>query len=559
MKNYKVMTKIKKFTYLHIVLFFALGLLAIFSTIAAFDRGFLNRIFASGQTYYVSTAGLDTNSGTSALPFKTINKGVSMAGAGDTVIVAAGTYSPITISKSGSVGLPITIKGNMSKIEGGDIGMNLTGSYLNISGFDVSKSKSHVVSISGKHIKFSDFLVHDGVNPQPTGVACNASISWGSGLKLYIGADDIQIDNGKIYQNCGEGLGATRALNVTVSNVTAYDNFSTNFYVDNSANVTLKNNFSYYTSNSAFYRYGYPGSGYMVSEEYYSGWGAKLANVSLINNIAYNTTGMVVRVSSNLVEPGGLVGGLIAHNTVWKLVNSSKAINVVSNPLNSNIRIVNNIAGGVITAGTGSVASNNSSSATFAVTPGYSPSTFRLSSLDKGINMGINVGVATDYFGAARDSMPDLGAVEYGAAPIPTKSPTPTITVTATPTVTVTPTVSATPTAVSTPTPSINTTPTPTIISGDTTPPVIYVKSPRTTTNISNTVYLGATATDPSGIYLMESLFDGVVVKSCPRQTRCNYTYYTSGVSAGVHTVTLRAYDNSPRRNKAETTVQVTK
>ena len=43
-------------------------------------------------TYYVSTTGSDTNTGGAADPFLTVDKGVSVAGSGDTVNVAAGTY-----------------------------------------------------------------------------------------------------------------------------------------------------------------------------------------------------------------------------------------------------------------------------------------------------------------------------------------------------------------------------------------------------------------------------------------------------------------------------------
>src|SRR3990172_6561074 len=72
-----------------------------------------NNAAAAGTTYYVDNTNAlctDTGSGTTtALPFCTIGKGASIAVAGDTVRVLAGTYAEtISVPKSGSSGLPIT-------------------------------------------------------------------------------------------------------------------------------------------------------------------------------------------------------------------------------------------------------------------------------------------------------------------------------------------------------------------------------------------------------------------------------------------------------------------
>jgi len=47
---------------------------------------------ASAATYYVATNGSDSNPGTPAAPFLTLQKGPIKAVAGDTVIVQDGTY-----------------------------------------------------------------------------------------------------------------------------------------------------------------------------------------------------------------------------------------------------------------------------------------------------------------------------------------------------------------------------------------------------------------------------------------------------------------------------------
>ena len=86
---------------------------------------------AQAATYYVSTTGSDSNSGTQSAPFQHVSRGAAAAHAGDTVIVLNGTYdnegkvadsggggSVITMTNAGSPGNPITI---MAQNRGGAI------------------------------------------------------------------------------------------------------------------------------------------------------------------------------------------------------------------------------------------------------------------------------------------------------------------------------------------------------------------------------------------------------------------------------------------------------
>ncbi len=67
-----------------------------------------------GTEYYVSPQGDDGATGTSsAAAFRTIGKAVEMAGAGDTVRLAPGTYDErVTLKNSGEQGAPVTIRGD---------------------------------------------------------------------------------------------------------------------------------------------------------------------------------------------------------------------------------------------------------------------------------------------------------------------------------------------------------------------------------------------------------------------------------------------------------------
>src|SRR4051812_2762221 len=80
-----------------------------------FQRGILepleNRTLMS--SYVVSTTGSDSAAGTSAAPWKTIQKAVNSVKAGDIVSVKAGTYAGFAFGDqqvSGTASAPITFK-----------------------------------------------------------------------------------------------------------------------------------------------------------------------------------------------------------------------------------------------------------------------------------------------------------------------------------------------------------------------------------------------------------------------------------------------------------------
>src|ERR1035437_7497738 len=93
-----------------------------------FLLGFLAMAFLTvsvnaAVTYYVSPSGSDSNPGTLASPFLTIQKGVGSVSPGDTIIVRDGTYTPppsagcsggtgdmVAINKSGTASARITLK-----------------------------------------------------------------------------------------------------------------------------------------------------------------------------------------------------------------------------------------------------------------------------------------------------------------------------------------------------------------------------------------------------------------------------------------------------------------
>ena len=109
-------------------------------------------------TYYIDgSTGNDSNSGTIALPWKTISKANSALKAGDTVYIIAGTYASeqITPANSGTSGNYITYQnynGETVTISGGSRQANLINkNWIKINGINFYKSHSSWVYLSGSN------------------------------------------------------------------------------------------------------------------------------------------------------------------------------------------------------------------------------------------------------------------------------------------------------------------------------------------------------------------------------------------------------------------------
>jgi hypothetical protein len=92
----------------------------------------------------------------------------------------------------------------------------------------------------------------------------------------------------------------------------------------------------------------------------------------------------------------------------------------------------------------------------------------------------------------------------------------------------------------------------------DTTPPVITILSPSNGATVGASTTISATASDVSGIATIRILIDAVQVATCGA-TSCSYTWNTSGVSAGSHTIQVTATDNASTPNTGSTSITVYK
>ena len=163
---------------------------------------------ASAAEYYVSPTGSDSNPGTQASPFATVQKGNDAAAAGDTVWLRAGTYTStkqITLSKSG------TSDTNRTKIwaypgevpildcskyqstnKAADVpSILVTGNWMHLKGLEIANgpvgaSKDHSISMlrtkNASNNTFELLNIHHGFGP-------GLFIDTGNGGNLILNCD----------------------------------------------------------------------------------------------------------------------------------------------------------------------------------------------------------------------------------------------------------------------------------------------------------------------------------------------------------------------------------
>jgi len=140
-------------------------------------------ISSSGSNYYIDPInGSDKNSGSSYAPFKTIQKGVNTAQAGDTINLVFGVYNQdITTKRDGTIAEPIIISGSSNAIVKGN-------------------GHSHIIDIKNSYITLDGFTV-DGLFGD-----ANSSSGYRKKLIYVMGTG-----------NCS-GISGIRVLNMTLIN-----------------------------------------------------------------------------------------------------------------------------------------------------------------------------------------------------------------------------------------------------------------------------------------------------------------------------------------------------
>lgn len=166
----------------------------------------------SGSDYYVEPGGSDSNDGSSAHPWRTIQHAANVVTAGATVHVAPGTYTEnLTTSASGAAGNPITYVSDgrwgaeIVGSSGDQVWINY-GDYVTINGFEITATNSAArlgLNTYGTHGRVINNKIHDlqAVGSGSSGGAGVNTDNNQSGLS----ADYTEVSGNLIY-NIGVSL-----------------------------------------------------------------------------------------------------------------------------------------------------------------------------------------------------------------------------------------------------------------------------------------------------------------------------------------------------------------
>jgi parallel beta-helix repeat protein len=188
-------------------------------------------------TLFVSKAAgcSDTGAGTSTAPFCTIGAAAAKAVAGQTVSVAAATYTEaVTVKNSGTATAPIVYSAAPGvTVTGGVNGFKLSGkSYVTVSGFTVTTTSGVGILVSS-----SSHVTIAGNNVSAAGQRTNGLSQKGISLS---GTTASTVSNNVTHDNSDAGIGVSSASNGnTITGNESYGN--ARGYTRAAAGIDLRN------------------------------------------------------------------------------------------------------------------------------------------------------------------------------------------------------------------------------------------------------------------------------------------------------------------------------
>jgi len=281
---------------------------------------------SAGNIYYVATTGSDSNAGTEALPFRTIQKAADTVQAGDKVLIKAGTYDEkVTILASGTADNYITfmpygdgdvvidgrgleeygITIGVSGIVGTGSGTQQGGDYVRISGLKVINSRYAGINVGGDNVIIEDCEIRDfnvaddqNVDHRTSGITVN---NWG--------ASNLVIRGNLITRNIGVS-GFNTPMGIHIYN--AYSDQGGGHIIY--SNQIIANDGNIKDGIGGLWNFSYPGSLYRDSDIYDN----YIANC-YDDGIESEGGNMNVRVWNNTIEDCRTMGLAFASTVLGPL------------------------------------------------------------------------------------------------------------------------------------------------------------------------------------------------------------------------------------------------
>ncbi|MBI5704366.1 MAG: M4 family metallopeptidase, partial [Chloroflexi bacterium] len=327
----------------------------------------------AGGTWYVATTGNDTNSCSSpAAPCATINGAIGKAASGDTILVAAGTYTGTNtevvlidkdITLSGGWNVSFTTQSGMSTIDGQNarVGVHESGNNVSMDRF-IIKSSSRPYGGGG-------IISSGNLTITNSSIQNNSASTYGGGIYKYFGSltlNNITISNNSATYDGGGiyNIGGTLTVNnVTISNNTAGSGGGIYNHLGNlTLNNTSVHNNTASSDGGGIFNFGILSLNNTTISNNTASFGGGITNG--VNGSAYLSN---ATISNNMAKFGG---GIYGDNVT--LTNSILASNIATNSgpdcagsftLKSNgYNLIGNITGGcTFTSTTGDKVGTNAS------------------------------------------------------------------------------------------------------------------------------------------------------------------------------------------------------
>jgi hypothetical protein len=323
---------------------------AVTATIAGAEPASTTVAIITGILFYVSTSGNDTNPGTLASPWRSIQHAANQALAGDTVYIRGGTYhESVNLPHSGSSTAGSIIfqsyPGEVAVIDGSGVAccgdsiqglFNITGneSYLILDGLQIQNYASNNVS------------------NEPAGVYISGSGSYLQILNCVVhGITETAGPNGNAHGIGVYGTLATPLSNITVSGNNVFGNKTGNsetiIFDGNVVGFTASGNLVHDTDNIGIDATGFYGTGPSGHDQARNGviQGNSIYNITSINNPAYSGYG------ADGIYCDGCKDVVIQRNLVYDCDLNIEAASENAHQLTSYVTIRDNVIYGANLAG----------------------------------------------------------------------------------------------------------------------------------------------------------------------------------------------------------------
>jgi len=197
-------------------------------------------------TYYVSTSGADSNPGTTQQPLRTIQKGIDIAKAGDTVLVLEGNYGEdVYLVNAGTSANIITIQAQ------GTVNTKrfwVSEPYVKIDGFrlsgKISDYSSYIeITPTGSHVWISNNYIDASASTSAYGIRHNAKTASFSTIThneivntespaFDMGGTDHLIENNIIHEFSNDVFRSEGCIRCTFRGNLAYNGYEIGYHTD---------------------------------------------------------------------------------------------------------------------------------------------------------------------------------------------------------------------------------------------------------------------------------------------------------------------------------------